>query len=84
MFLDQVTDREQWQNALQTRGYKMLADELSWGDGNKLSPEMVDGESRPATPDSNKRSSAGSATNSTVRQLAAAILQVEKKKYTDN
>ena len=79
MFLVQVTNRELWQNALQTRGYRMCADELSWGDGKKLSPEMVEGESRPATPDSNKRSSSGSAagTNSTVRQLAAAILQVK-------
>ena len=77
----QVSDREVWQTALQTRGYSLSCEELAWGGegGKKMTADQLEGESRAGTPDSNKRSSTGSTSGSNIviRQLAAAILQVE-------
>lgn len=74
-----VDDRIEWQNALQTREYKMGCDELVWAGDKRLTAEQLKAPSAAGSPDS-KRSSGGSTTafkGSVVKQLAAAILQVK-------
>merc|ERR1719187_2629 len=84
-----VRERQKWQSALQTRGYEMSADGLSWGGNDAFRTPMESvvasrEPSRPGTPDvkENKRDSTGSnksdtdSFRTTVKQLACAILQV--------
>ena len=62
-----------WRQALETRGYAMGRPSLEWGEGGILEAAQLEGEdSRAASPVE------GAVQERTVRQLAAAILQVQR------
>merc|ERR1712096_396752 len=79
-----VKSRDKWANAISTKSYIMGTDSLVWGEGDKVEMEGLKGdETRPGTPDteSGKRDSGASTSSNselrgTVRQMAAAVLQV--------
>merc|ERR1712096_313396 len=79
-----VKSRDKWANAISTKSYIMGTDSLVWGEGDKVEMEgLMGGETRPGNPDteSGKRDSGASTSSNselrgTVRQMAAAVLQV--------
>ena len=60
--------RGEWRAALEARGYNMMAEAVEWGEGGRLEAAEVEG----AAPQGE------GAGGQAVRQLAAAILQVEQ------
>jgi len=79
-----IKNRDKWVNAISSKSYEAGTDNLVWGDGAKVDVDvLLGGDTRPGTPDTDSRkrdSGASTSSNSearvTVKQLAAAILQV--------